>query len=92
MVILHSTNSSSGDMEWSADGENTDCSTTSSPPTTTRRSQQNQDHDSLSDEDDLSDEFSLVDSDEDKKAEARYNQQILQVNHFRYNIFSIYTF
>lgn len=80
MVILHSSSSASGDMEWSADGENTDCSTTSSPPTSAnRRSQLNQDHDSLSDEDDLSDEFSLIDSDEDKKAEARYNHPALQV-------------
>lgn len=82
MVILHSASSTSGDMEWSADGENTDCSTTSSPPTSSNRRShhQNQEHDSLSDEDDLSDEFSLVDSDEDKKTEARYNQQILQVS------------
>lgn len=82
MVILHSASSISGDMEWSADGENTDCSTTSSPPTSSNRRSHhhNQEHDSLSDEDDLSDEFSLVDSDEDKKTEARYNQQILQVS------------
>lgn len=78
MVILHSASSTSGDMEWSADGENTDCSTTSSPPTSSNRRNQ-QEHDSLSDEDDLSDEFSLIDSDEDKKTDARYNHQLLQV-------------
>lgn len=86
MVILHSVvNSTSGDMEWSADGDNTDCSTTSSPTTTSsnrRNNQHHQDHgDSLSEEDDLSDEFSLVDSDEDKKSEAKYNNhQVLQVS------------
>lgn len=86
MVIIHATNPAPGDMEWSADGENTDCSTTSSPPTTVPRRlhQNNQEHDSLSDEDDLSDEFSLIDSDEEKRAEARYSQhQLLQVGRER---------
>lgn len=93
MVIFHSTSSTSGDMEWSADGENTDCSTTSSPPTSNnRRGQQNQDHDSLSDEDDLSDEFSLIDSDDDKKAETRYNHQLLQVNDDWHAITRLFTY
>nr|XP_022913889.1 neurogenic differentiation factor 1-like [Onthophagus taurus] len=58
-------NSNSADMEWSAEGENTDYSTSSSP-TNTRRLQQTYDVDSQSDEDDLSDDFSLLDSDDEK--------------------------
>jgi hypothetical protein len=53
------------DMEWSADGDNTDYSASSSP--IVRRSQQNPDPDSLSDEDDFSDEFSVIDSDDEKQ-------------------------
>lgn len=83
MVIVRSINSGSGDMEWSADGENTDYSTSSSPPAG-RRLQQSQDQDSLSDEDDLSDEFSLVDSDEERKTDGRYSvHQLLQVGRDR---------
>lgn len=81
MVVVNPSNSTSGDnMEWSADGENTDYSTTSSSPTNSRRQQLNQDQDSFSEEDDLSDEFSLVDSDEEKqRSETRCPQHMLQV-------------
>lgn len=64
------------DMEWSADGENTDYSTSSSP--IVRRPQQNPDPDSLSDEDDFSDEFSVIDSD-DEKQRAFTQHSVLQV-------------
>jgi hypothetical protein len=64
------------DMEWSADGDNTDYSASSSP--IVRRSQQNPDPDSLSDEDDFSDEFSVIDSD-DEKQRAFSQHHVLQV-------------
>lgn len=61
-------------MEWSADGDNTDYSTSSSPVV---RRPPNQDPDSLSDEDDFSDEFSIIDSDEEKRVYTQ--QQLTQV-------------
>ncbi|KAJ8925427.1 hypothetical protein NQ315_009259 [Exocentrus adspersus] len=65
-------------MEWSGDGENTDNYSTSSSPNA-GRSLQNQDPDSLSDDDDFSDEFSLIDSDDDKRIDVRYSShQVLQ--------------
>lgn len=68
------------DVEWSADGENTDYSTTSSSPTNSRRIQQTFDGDSPSDEDDLSDDFSLLDSDEEKRSgEVKFSQPLIQV-------------
>ncbi|KAJ3665388.1 hypothetical protein Zmor_000885 [Zophobas morio] len=63
------------DMEWPADGDNTDYSASSSP--IVRRSQQNPDPDSLSDEDDFSDEFSVIDSD-DEKQRAFSQHSVLQ--------------
>ncbi|XP_017773517.1 PREDICTED: T-cell acute lymphocytic leukemia protein 1 [Nicrophorus vespilloides] len=61
------------DMEWSGDGENTDYSTTSSPPNNARRKDNcyQHEHDSMSDEDDYSDEFSLLDSDDEKKTSSQ---------------------
>ncbi|KAK9732359.1 Helix-loop-helix DNA-binding domain [Popillia japonica] len=69
-----------GDIEWSGDGENTDYSTTSSSPTNNRRiNQHNFDGDSPSDEDDLSDDFSLLDSDEEKRTnEIKFPQPLIQ--------------
>lgn len=61
-------------MEWSADGDNTDYSTSSSP--LVRKSQQNLDPDSMSEEDDFSDEFSMIDSDEEKRV---FSHHVLQV-------------
>ncbi|KAI4466594.1 t-cell acute lymphocytic leukemia/stem cell leukemia-related [Holotrichia oblita] len=70
-----------GDIEWSGDGENTDYSTTSSSPTNSRRIQQNFDGDSPSDEDDLSDDFSLLDSDEEKRTnEIKFPQPLIQTS------------
>lgn len=65
-----------GEIEWSADGDNTDYSTTSSSPTNLRQIQQNFDVDSPSDEDDLSDDFSLLDSDDEK---IKFPQPLIQV-------------
>ncbi|KAJ8971792.1 hypothetical protein NQ314_000538 [Rhamnusium bicolor] len=70
MPMLTCNSSSPVDMEWSADGDNTDYSTSSSP--NAGRSIQNQDQDSLSDDDDFSDEFSIIDSDDEKRMDARY--------------------
>ncbi|XP_015836987.1 protein lyl-1 isoform X1 [Tribolium castaneum] len=53
------------DLEWAPDGDNTDYSASSSP--VVRRPPQNPDPDSLSDEDDFSDEFSVIDSDDEKQ-------------------------
>lgn len=58
-------------MEWSGDGDNTDYSTSSSP--NAGRSAQNQDPDSLSDDDDFSDEFSVIDSDDERRTDVRYS-------------------
>lgn len=77
--MLTYASSNGGDMEWSGDGENTDYSTTSSSPTNMRKATRNQDHDSLS-EDDLSDEFSLIDSDDEKRGDIRYTH-VIQVLH-----------
>lgn len=54
------------DMEWSPDGENTDYSASSSP---NRRIVLQNEMDSLSDEDDFSDEFSIIDSDDEKRTD-----------------------
>lgn len=80
MIMIHPASASGSveNMDFTPEGENTDYSTTSSPVNNTRRHHPNHD-DSLSDEDDLSDEFSLVDSDEERRAEARYSQHVLQV-------------
>ncbi|CAH0550077.1 unnamed protein product [Brassicogethes aeneus] len=68
MITFHS--SSPADVEWSVDGDNTDYSASSSPNV---RKFNHQDQDSLSDDDDFSDEFSIIDSDDEKRAEARFN-------------------
>ncbi|XP_018579985.1 neurogenic differentiation factor 1 [Anoplophora glabripennis] len=71
MPMLTCSSASPVDMEWSGDGENTDYSTSSSP--NVGRSGQNQDPDSLSDDDDFSDEFSVIDSDDEKRVDVRYS-------------------
>lgn len=67
------------DIEWSADGENTDISNSSS--TNASRSVTNHDAvDSFSEDDDFSDEFSIIDSDDEKRTEARFaSHQLVQV-------------
>lgn len=72
------TYNSNGDMEWSGDGENTDYSTTSSP-NSGKKTTQNHDPDSLSDDDDYSDEFSLLDSDDERRGDVRYSHHIIHV-------------
>lgn len=75
MITFNST--SPVEMEWSADGDNTDHSTSSSP---NLRRFNHHDQDSLSEDDDFSDEFSIIDSDDDKRADSRYNPHpIVQV-------------
>lgn len=69
----------SGDIEWSGDGDNTDYSTTSSSPTNHRRIQPNFDGDSPSDEDDLSDDLSLLDSDDERRNEIKFSHPMVQV-------------
>ncbi|GJQ82660.1 hypothetical protein Trydic_g19677 [Trypoxylus dichotomus] len=70
-----------GDIEWSGDGENTDYSTTSSSPTNSRRIPPNFDGDSPSDEDYLSDDFSLLDSDDEKRSnEIKFHQPLIQTS------------
>ncbi|XP_074042151.1 uncharacterized protein isoform X2 [Leptinotarsa decemlineata] len=71
--ILTYTNSSPAEMDWTADGENTDVSTSSS--SNAGRSTQNQDHDSLSEDDDFSDEFSIIDSDDERRIDHRQQPQ-----------------
>lgn len=84
--MLTCNSSSPVDMEWSGDGDNTDYSTSSSP--NAGRSAQNQDPDSLSDDDDFSDEFSVIDSDDEKRVDVRYSSHpMVQVR----NIFQIST-
>lgn len=77
--MLPQTNTSPAmDMEWSADGENTDISNSSS--TNASRSLTNHDPDSFSEDDDFSDEFSILDSDDERRGEGRYtSHQIIQV-------------
>lgn len=83
------TYSNMGDMEWSCDGDNTDYSTTSSSPTNVRKIIQNQEQDSLSEDDDLSDELSLLDSEDERKNNVRCTP-IMQVNiYFQTNIYLI---
>lgn len=66
------------DVEWSADGENTDISNSSSPNAS--RSVTYHDHDSFSEDEDFSDEFSIADSDEDRRIEGRVlPHQIIKV-------------
>lgn len=77
-MITPPNSSPSMDMEWSADGENTDISNTSSPNAS--RSITNPDPDSFSDDDDFSDEFSIIDSDDDRRTEGRFtSHQLMQV-------------
>lgn len=70
--------SSSPDMDWSIDGDNTDVSSSSSP--NTQKINYAQDQDSLSDDDDFSDEFSIIDSDDEKRTERHQSHQIIQVS------------
>lgn len=70
------------EMDWSVEnGENTDYSTSSPTPSmcSSKRAHTHQDGDSLSEEDDLSDEFSLLDSDEEKRQDIRIQHHVLQV-------------
>ncbi|KAK5648791.1 hypothetical protein RI129_003683 [Pyrocoelia pectoralis] len=77
MLTFTSTNGPRSGMDWSgADGENSP--TNSSPLSARKDSQHYQDLDSFSEEDDLSDDFSLLDSDEEKRADLRASQHILQ--------------
>ncbi|CAH1101483.1 unnamed protein product [Psylliodes chrysocephalus] len=70
---------SPSDMDCYADGDNTDISTSSSP--NGGKSCHNQDQDSLSDDDDFSDEFSIIDSDDEKKMEGRHQHtQMIQLS------------
>ncbi|CAG9821105.1 unnamed protein product [Phaedon cochleariae] len=62
--------SGTSDMDWNADGDNTDVSTSSSP--NVNYSSHTQDHDSLSEDDDFSDEFSIIDSDDEKRLEGKH--------------------
>lgn len=76
-MLTHTNSGSPPEMEWSAEGDNTDASNSSSPNIT--RSQNNQDPDSLSEDDDFSDEFSVLDSDDERRVDVRYPHQIVQV-------------
>ncbi|XP_057657818.1 neurogenic differentiation factor 1 [Diorhabda carinulata] len=77
-MVTQSNVSSSSDMDWSIDGDNTDVSTSSSP--NTQKINYVQDQDSLSDDDDFSDEFSIIDSDDEKRTERHQSHQIIQVS------------
>lgn len=68
-------------MDWSA-GEGENSPTSSSPSSGIRReSQHYQDLDSFSEEDDLSDDFSLLDSDEERRStDIRVSQHLIQVS------------
>ncbi|CAG9863968.1 unnamed protein product [Phyllotreta striolata] len=71
--------SSPTDLECYQDGDNTDLSASSSP--TILKICPNHEPDSLSDDDDFSDEFSIIDSDDDKKTEGRHqHSQIIQLS------------
>ncbi|KAF5297931.1 hypothetical protein FQA39_LY11916 [Lamprigera yunnana] len=77
MLTFGSLNETKSGMDWSgADGENSP--TNSSPLSVRKDSQYYQDLDSFSEEDDLSDDLSLLDSDEEKKVDLRISQHILQ--------------
>lgn len=66
------------DAEYSADGENTDISSSSS--SNASRLTTNHDPDSFSEDDDFSDEFSLPDSDDEKRIDGRFaSHHIVQV-------------
>ncbi|KAJ8980330.1 hypothetical protein NQ317_008038, partial [Molorchus minor] len=71
--MLTYNSSNSVDMDWSADGNNTDYSTASSP--NAGRSIQNHEPDSMSEDEDFSDEFSIIDSDDEKRTDGRYPSQ-----------------
>lgn len=71
MICCNTT--SPADMEWSADGENTDYSASSSP---NRRILLHHEVDSLSDDDDFSDEFSIIDSDDEKRISQSHLMQV----------------
>ncbi|KAG5872199.1 T-cell acute lymphocytic leukemia protein 1 [Gonioctena quinquepunctata] len=73
MPMLTYTSSSPAEMDWTVDGDNTDVSNCSS--SNAGRSIQNQDHDSLSEDDDFSDEFSIIDSDDERRMEQRQQPQ-----------------
>lgn len=63
------------EMEWCADADSTSSSSNAG------KYNQNQEADSLSDDDDFSDEFSIIDSDDEKKGETRYqSHQMLHVS------------
>ncbi|KAJ8947827.1 hypothetical protein NQ318_009971 [Aromia moschata] len=79
--MLTCSSSSPVDMDWSADGENTD--TSSSP--NAGRSVYNQDPDSLSEDDDFSDEFSVIDSDDEKRVDVRCQLQPM-IQHATFDI------
>ncbi|XP_060532576.1 uncharacterized protein LOC132705741 [Cylas formicarius] len=68
MVICRSSSTSEDVMDWSGDGDHTELEAVSPNVKTIHH----QELDSLSDEDDFSDELSLVDSDDEKRLEARY--------------------
>ncbi|KAJ8970970.1 hypothetical protein NQ317_012648 [Molorchus minor] len=71
--MLTYNNSNSVDMDWSADVKRTDYSTASSP--NAGRSIQNHEPDSMSEDEDFSDEFSIIDSDDEKRTDGRYPSQ-----------------
>lgn len=76
--MLTQTSSPVMDVDWSADGENTDISNSSSP--SANRICTNHEMDSFSEEEDFSDEFSIPDSDEERRTDGRIlSQRIIQV-------------
>uniref|UniRef100_A0A6P7FZ51 Uncharacterized protein LOC114335753 isoform X1 n=2 Tax=Diabrotica virgifera virgifera TaxID=50390 RepID=A0A6P7FZ51_DIAVI len=77
-MLTHPNISSPTDLDWSMDGDNTDVSTSSSPNGT--KCHQNHDQDSLSEDDDFSDEFSIIDSDDEKRIERHQAHQLVPVS------------
>lgn len=78
-MLTHTNSSPVMDVDWSGDGD----SNTSSP--NTNRLTENHDVDSFSEEEDFSDEFSVIDSDDERRTEGRIiSHQIIQVNLFLY--------
>lgn len=86
-MLTHTNSSPVMDMDWSADGDNTDVSNSSSP--NVNRVIVN-DPDSFSEDDDFSDEFSIPDSDDERRTEGRMaHHQIIQVK--RNILYLVYT-